>query len=243
MNEFKSIAAGVTLRHLLTHTHGLIEKDGEIIREFRPGEDWAYRNVGINMLIQLVSHVSGQTLSVFMQNQLFENCNLNETGWRTKQHEHLIYSYYEEKDTWVGPNNSDAGDQGNLFISARDLAKWGNLHLRKGYVEGRQIVSQKVFERITTFQTPDNIPAHQPRNGFIWSLQSDSPLSQLGGRLPSCSYQTLGITGCACLVIPKYEAVVVRMFNQLSNPIGYDYLSDIRKFGDLANDLLMSNEK
>lgn len=166
--------------------------------------------------------------------------NLNETGWRTENNEYLIYNYYEDKDTWVGPNDSKAGDQSNLFVSAKDLAMWGYIHLRKGCLSGNQILPISIFERVTTLQTPKALSKHFPRNGFIWWLQSDSPFNQLGENLPSCSYQVLGITGCACLVVPKYNAVVVRMYNQLRNPKGYDYLSDIRHFGNLANDLLFS---
>ncbi|WP_245699673.1 hypothetical protein [Paenibacillus glacialis] len=40
------------------------------------------------------------------------------------------------------------------------------------------------------------------------------------------------------MVVPEYDAVVVRMYNQLGNPDGYDYLKDLREFGDIANDLL-----
>lgn len=239
LKDYKDIAGGVTLRHLLTHSHGLIEEGGKIEREFPPGENWEYRNTGITMLIQLVRHLSGKTLSTFMKN-IFKIYNLSETGWRTENNEYLIYNYYKDKDTWVGPNDSNAGDQSNLFVSARDLAMWGYIHLRKGCLYGKQMLPQSVFERVSTLQTPKTLPEHLPRNGFIWWLQSDTPLNQLGENLPSCSYQILGITGCACLVVPKYDAVVVRMYNQISNPKGYDYLSDIRHFGNLANDLLMS---
>ncbi|MFC4323217.1 serine hydrolase domain-containing protein [Litchfieldia salsa] len=238
--DYKDIAGGVTLRHLLTHTHGLFEVGGKIERKFLPGEKWEYGNTGITMLIQLVRHLSGKTLSTFMKDNIFEIYNFNETGWRTKKNKYLIYNYYKEKDTWVGPNDSNAGDQSNLFVSARDLAKWGYIHLRKGCLDGKQLLPQSVFERVSTLQTPNTLPQHLPRNSFIWWLQSDTPLNQLGGNLPSCSYQILGITGCACLALPIYNAVVVRMYNQLSNPKGYDYLSDIRHFGNLANDLLNS---
>ncbi|XOQ14329.1 MAG: Penicillin-binding protein [Shouchella clausii] len=239
LHEYKKIANGVTLRHLLTHTHGLMEERGRFVREFPAGANWAYRSPGISMLIKLVHHLSGQHLSTFMRNNVFDVFQLKETGWRTEYHENLIYNYYKDKDTWVGPNSSDEGDQSNLFISARDLAMWGYIHLTKGCLGGKQVLPKSVFERITTLQTPNTVPAHLPRNGFIWWLQSDTPLNQIGERLPSCSYQILGITGCACLVVPKYNAVVVRMYNQLSNPRGYDYLSDVRQFGNLANDLLM----
>lgn len=238
LNQYKCSAEGVALRHLLTHTHGLIEQEGEITREFKPGEGWAYRNIGVNMLAQLVSHLSGQTLSAFMQSRVFRLFDLNETGWRTAYKEHLIYNYYDDISTWVGPNNSDAGDQGNLFVSARDMAKWGYIHLQKGHINGKQWIPAAVFERLSTLQTPDTVPVHLPRHGFIWWLQSETPLNQMGERLPDFSYQILGITGCACIVVPKYKAVIVRMLNQLTNPEGYNYLNDIRTFGNLAHNLL-----
>ncbi len=238
LHEYGDIANGVTLRHLLTHSHGLVEENGIFVREFAIGKGWAYRNLGITMLLQLVKHLAGQSLNEFMEQEVFSIMGLKETGWRTTVHEHLIYNYYEDKDTWVGPNDSPAGDQSNLFVSARDLASWGYLHLRKGYINSKQWLPRIVFDRVTSHQTPMTVPADQPQHGFIWWLQSDTIRNQLGGSLPSDSYQILGITGCVCLVIPEYNAVVVRMYNQLGNPDGYDYLKDVREFGDMANDLL-----
>lgn len=234
--EYAPTARGVTLRHLLTHTHGLVEEEGRLLREFPAGEGWAYRNVGIAMLIQLVRALSGLHLSAFMQRHVFDRCELRETGWRTAQEAELIYNYYLDPDTWVGPNDRDTGEQGNLFVSARDLAKWGELHLRAGRMDGRQVVPPRVFERIVKPITPPSVPLGEPRHGYIWWLPSESPLSQIGEQLPAGSYQMLGITGCACLVVPEYNAVVVRMYNQLSNPSGYDYLRDIREFGNLAGE-------
>ncbi|MCP1311483.1 serine hydrolase domain-containing protein [Paenibacillus tyrfis] len=240
LDEYKGVANGITLRHLLTHTHGLNKQAEELSREFQPGENWAYRNLGITMLFELVSNLSRKSLSTFMRENVFEIYKLNETGWRTEFHEELIYNYYKDKDPWVGPNNSDAGDQSNLFVSARDLAMWGYIHLKKGRLNGKQLLPPSVFERVTSLATPGTVPLHLPRNGYIWWLQSDTPLNQIGECLPSSSYQILGITGCACLVILEYDAVVVRMYNQLANTGEYDYLKDIRQFGNLVNDLLRS---
>ncbi|RED36652.1 serine hydrolase [Paenibacillus sp. VMFN-D1] len=231
-------AEEVTLRHLLTHTHGLTEMQGKLVREFPAGSDWAYRNTGIALLIELVHQLTGYPLSTYMQRNVFDLYGLHETGWRTEKREELIYNYYEVPDAWVGPNDSAAGDQSNLFASARDLARWGAIHMNKGNVGGDQLIPESVFGRIVSPQTPKSLPAHEPLNGFIWWLQRDTPLNQLGERLPGGAYQVLGITGCACLVIPEYDAVVVRMYNQLSNSEDYDYLADIRQFGNMAGDLL-----
>ncbi|WP_223282891.1 serine hydrolase domain-containing protein [Neobacillus kokaensis] len=37
----------ITIRHLLTHTHGLNTIDGKLIREFAPGQSWGYRDINI----------------------------------------------------------------------------------------------------------------------------------------------------------------------------------------------------
>ncbi|WP_216855398.1 serine hydrolase domain-containing protein [Paenibacillus alba] len=227
----------VTLRHLLTHTHGLMEVQGKLIQEFTAGRGWAYRNVGIAMLFEIVFRLTRMTLSEFLTEAVFEPYGLRETGWRNTQHEQMIYNYYSHKDNWVGPNDSTAGDQSNLFVSARDLAKWGQLHLRRGSVwDGRQVLPHSVIERVTALQTPEGVPSQQPRNGYVWWLQHSTPLNQIGDLVPAGSYQALGITGCAVLVIPAYDVVAVRMYNQLINPVDYDYLDDIRTFGNLVSD-------
>ena len=243
--QYEQLARGVTVRHLLTHTHGLAERDGDLNREFPSAESWAYCNTGIDLLIQLVAKLSGQSLSRYLNEHVFIPYQLHETGWCTDVHdqEHCISNYYDDPDNWVGPYHSDAGDQSNLFISARDLAMWGYIHLRQGHIGGKQLLPRRVFERVAALQTPSTVPAHLPRNGFIWWLQHDTPSNQLGERLPSSSYQVLGITNCVCLVIPELDAVVVRMHNALHNPPGYGYLSDVREFGNLANDLLITNVK
>lgn len=56
--------------------------------------------------------------------------------------------------------------------------------------------------------------------------------NEIGDDVPHGSYQILGYTGVTLLVIPKYETVAVRMFNSWGSPLGYDYLEDVRAFGD-----------
>ncbi|MDO7905665.1 serine hydrolase domain-containing protein [Paenibacillus sp. JX-17] len=238
LDEYIYMTQGITLRHLLTHSHGLYEHRGQLLREFAPGQGWAYRNSGIDLLIRLIHRRSGLTLSEYVQQHFLFPYELNETGWRIAEQEQLIYNHYDEPDNWTGPNNSPDGDQGNLFVSARDLASWGQLHLTEGLLEGKQLIPRHVFRRVTTPHSPAELGADQPLHGFVWWLQKQTPLNQLGEELPARSFQILGITGCACLVIPELDAVAVRMYNQLRNPPGYDYLQDIRSFGNQVYHIL-----
>ncbi len=52
------------------------------------------------------------------------------------------------------------------------------------------------------------------------------------------SFQILGYTGVTLLVIPEENLVAVRMFNSFGSPEGFDYLSDVRSFGNTVVDCL-----
>jgi len=232
---------GTTIRHLLTHCHGLEERDGKIVKVFESGTNWKYNNVGINLLVKIVEHTTNRTVSEILHENVFNPLGFSETGWKTQKEDNLIFNVHEDTDI-LGPNNSSRGDQSNLFTSAREFAYWGNLHLNKGKSNGRQLLSESLFEQITTIQSPQNLPSSLPSQGYLWWVQgnNNSPTSEIGGRVPSGSFQVLGYTGCACLVLPTYNAVAVRMFNQTgrNQHPDFNYLTDIRQFGDVVSDCL-----
>ena len=64
-------------------------------------------------------------------------------------------------------NSSNIGDERNLYVNARELAYWGNLHLNKGIFEGTSILPQDIFELTTSVQSPNSLPRELPRSGFL----------------------------------------------------------------------------
>lgn len=144
------------------------------------------------------------------------------------------------------PSGSDwkynnAGEA-NLFVSTRELAFWGYLHLTKGYYQGKQILSNLIFEQAVKIITPSALDVTLPRNAFFWWVQ-DRPraTSELGEHLPKGAFQSLGIYGNALLVIPEYNVVAVRMLNQTErSPSGYDYLRDIQTFGNMVSECILA---
>ncbi|MFD2444117.1 serine hydrolase domain-containing protein [Bacillus sp. CGMCC 1.16607] len=54
---------GTTIRHLITHTHGLKRINGDIYREFPSGENWAYRGIGVDILTQIVKNTTGKSVA------------------------------------------------------------------------------------------------------------------------------------------------------------------------------------
>ncbi|MBE9913696.1 beta-lactamase family protein [Paenibacillus donghaensis] len=229
----EEIITGTTIRHLLTHTHGLYSPSR---RMFPAGTDWKYNNAGVNLLIRIVQKAFGRPLAAVIEEKVLAPYGLSETGWRKENSENLV---------WV--NETYAGEQGgeaNLFVSTRELGLWGYLHLTKGYFQGKQILPESIFEEVVKIITPTTLDETLPRNGFFWWVQDRSRnMSELRGQLPKGSFQSLGIFGNAVLVIPEFNAVAVRMLNQTErNPAGYDYLRDIQTFGNIVSKCILSQK-
>ncbi|MED1203093.1 serine hydrolase domain-containing protein [Heyndrickxia acidicola] len=217
----KDLFRGTTIRHLLTHTDGVRYTE----RLFTVGTDWAYNNCGVDLLILLIMKLYDCSLAQLLEEIVFRPLGLKETGWRKNRNDNLVWqdeSYF-----------STTGTEANLFVSARELAYWGYLHLVKGKIQGNQIINPNIFKQAINLQSPANLSIAQPRNGFLWFVQ-DQPNSntEIGELLPTGTFQILGITGCICLGIPQQNVVAVRMYNQKGTK--YDYLRDIKTWGNLV---------
>jgi CubicO group peptidase (beta-lactamase class C family) len=228
-----SIIQGTTIRHLLTHTHGLKSNHGKIEREFLPGQGWAYRGVGIDMLCEIVHKTTGNSIAQILYKQVFDPLEFKETGWYAATHENLVDVIREPNDPLWETFESTSGDKSNMYISARELAYWGYLHLNRGNVLGKQVVPKNIIEMVTSLQSPVLQDRDLPQNGFPWFvIDYPAKRNEIGELVPKGSYQILGYTGVTLLVVPEYRTVAVRMFNSWGSPSGYDYLADVRGFRD-----------
>ncbi|MDQ0174947.1 serine hydrolase domain-containing protein [Bacillus chungangensis] len=224
---------GTKIRHLLTHTHGLRTVNKSIIREFLPGESWAYRDICVDLISQIIKNTTGKTIADIVFQQVIEPLSLKETGWYGKREETFVEVIREPNDPHWYTSDDINGDKMNMYVSARELAYWGYLHLKKGFINGKQIVAKDMLDMATSLQSPKMLSTDFPQNGFFWFVK-DLPAknTEIGELVPKGAYQILGYTGAAVLVIPEKDLVVVRMFNSFGSPAGFDYLEDIRSFGN-----------
>lgn len=232
-----------TIRHLVTHSHGLGETDdGTIFREFQAGQDWAYRDINVRMVTHLIYRLYNKSFPELLKERVFTPANFQETGWRIQQNENLVNvvnNPNEDAISEVGTVND--GTEKNLFVSAREFAYWGNLHLNQGIINGKQVVPKEVIKIATSLQSPAYKNNELPQNGLFWFVQNEpKQLSELGERVPKGSYQILGITGPTILVIPEYNVVVAKMYNKRYNYGGDNYLYYLREFSNLVADTFTS---
>lgn len=231
----KRVLAGITLRHFLTYTHGLrTDANGHLYNHFQAGQGWDYRDENIKMLAEIVYRTTGKTVAQISSEQIFTPMGFTKSGWKNKPHPDMVLTILDpNKEPSFELRDTVNGDRPNMFSTARELAYWGYLHLKRGKIKNKQIIPEKIFQLATTLQSPALSNADFPRNGFLWQVQ-DQPVkqSEIGPKVPTGSFQIIGICNQTILVIPKYHIVAIRLMNRLGNPPGYDYLEDIRSFGD-----------
>lgn len=231
-----------TIRHLLTHTHGIERNEkGHLFREFSCGTNWAYRGENILMLCEIVRRTTKKTVSQIINEYICCPLGLKETGWKTDWSEQLVYSIVDKNKkskSYLEPTAN--GDLHNMFVSAREFAYWGYLHLKQGMIDGKQVVPKEVFKMASSVQSPEMENKDLPQNGFLWFTKNlPAKYTEIGASVPVGSYQIVGVRGALLLVIPSHELVIARMYNKQYNFSGSEgYLYYLREFGDKVMECL-----
>nr|GGG82758.1 hypothetical protein GCM10011398_30380 [Virgibacillus oceani] len=190
-----------------------------------------------------MERTTGKAVSELLHEQVFNPLNFTESGWYSKKNAKLadVILRYEGDRDWQ-TSDSTKGDKMNMYVSTRELAYWGYLFLNDGIVNGKQIVPREIIRLTTAVQSPAHLDENVPQNGFLWFVKDLPSLkTEIGEIVPKGSYQILGYTGATLLVIPEKDLVAVRMFNSFGSPDGFDYLADVRSFGDTVMGCMEKN--
>nr|MCX3323340.1 serine hydrolase [Bacillus paranthracis] len=171
------------------------------------------------MVTRLIYQLYNKSFPELLKERVFDLANFKETGWRIQQDENLVKVVDNPNEDAISEIGTvDDGTEKNLFVSAREFAYWGNLHLNQGVINGKKIIPKEVIEIATGLQSPTFTNNELPQNGLFWYVQNEPALSsELGERVPKGSYQILGITGPTLLVIPECNVVVAKMYNKRYN--------------------------
>lgn len=134
---------GITFRHLLRQTsgYGLAEP---------PGVAFAYNDHATGLLSWLLFH------RVFGREPARYDEVLNESGLGAQ-------IGFEDRPTAVHPNTP----RGRLRISARDMARFGLLHLRGGQWRGRPVLAPELFRAVMDDVVPPGLPRTSGREAEI----------------------------------------------------------------------------
>jgi N-acyl-D-aspartate/D-glutamate deacylase len=198
--ELERFGDDITLRHLLSHLGGLPDyydaleaavgdsmPDTEDAMEFlvgwgeplfAAGERYDYSNPGYEMLALVVERVSGQSLRVFLEENIFEPLGMDSTVVRDSSEPEItnrVYGYSKNEDSYVLNDDHVLNHiigSGCVYASARDLALWDQAL----YTE--KLVRRSTFEEAWSparFNDGEEYPY-----GFGWRL---APYGALGRRV------------------------------------------------------------
>jgi len=153
----------------------------------KPGTTFLYNSLGSYMLSAIVQKVTGQRVVDYLRPRLFKPLGIEGTDWETD------------------PMGINSGGWG-LRIKTEDMAKVGQLFLKKGKWNGRQIIPAAWIEEATTKkidQTPDMPQAKRDssdwQQGYAYQVW----------RSRNHSYRADGAFGQYILVMPDLDAVIV----------------------------------
>lgn len=177
--------ANLTILQLLNHTSGLGEASAdargvttlaELIPLFlaapmnhEPGARWRYCQSGINTAARLVEIVGGRSFDEFLIERIFRPLGMKDTRHflQPDQKSRLATAYAKNRDTGTlepqprgdpaARNRPPTGNAG-LFSTAPDFARFCQMLLNGGELDGHRYLSPAARQQLSTVQT-GNLPA------------------------------------------------------------------------------------
>ena len=214
----------ITLRHLLSHTSGLVDyedllppdqarqiHDADVLRlleredrlYFPAGSDYRYSNSGYALLALVVERASGQRFAAFLQARIFSPLGMTATLAREDEGPPVTdraFGYTRVGDRWERTDQSTTsavlGD-GGIYSSITDLAKWD----AAWYDDRLLSAPSRALAVQASTATPEPDVAHY---GFGWRLQ---------GRMQWHSGESIGFRN-VLLRFPAQRLTIIVLSNR-----------------------------
>jgi CubicO group peptidase (beta-lactamase class C family) len=234
----------ITMRHLLTHTSGMsysfldprlaridtgnmARVDVPLLHD--PGERFTY-SFATTIVGSIVAAVSGTSLDDFCRERIFEPVGMIDTAYavHAQQRDRVVTMQVRDGRGFTERPNAPViesrgrGDDG-LFSTATDYARFIQLFLNAGLVNGRRVVRDETIRAMTSDQLGGRAIGLQPavagaiatpfpiggeKDGFGFGFQIETAPARPGGRsVGSCSWS--GIWNTYFWIDPANEIGVV----------------------------------
>ena len=189
--------ANLTIAQIMTHTSGLGEANpgaalnaktlADLIplflsapMQYEPGSKWRYTQSGINTASRIVEIVSGMPFDKFLQTRLFDPLGMNNTSFypdTQKPSAQRVVGYSKNRNTGTleavplpagfGKEGLPPLGNGGLFSTGPDYARFCQMLLNGGSLDGKRYLSKESIKLLSTIQTGD-LPS-----GFIENHGND----------------------------------------------------------------------
>jgi CubicO group peptidase (beta-lactamase class C family) len=208
----------------------------------QPGHEWRY-SIGVDVLGRIVEVASGLTLAEFFSSRIFGPLKMNDTGFLVPDEklERLATSYTSKHDSLRAMATGDTWGDGRLrlglfggpgtrgsatffsggaglFSTADDYARFAQMLLNGGTLEGTRLLSPKTVELMRSDATGDlKDPLGQPGLGFGLGFAVVTDLGATGTLGSVGTYSWGGILGTSYWIDPKERMVGIMMMQLFPN--------------------------
>lgn len=203
--------SNVTFRHLTTMTSGYkAEGDdsagghGQSSTPFKPspeplsasGAEFRYWDSAMNVLALALAKVAGEPIETYFKRKVADPIGMDNGKWDWKD--------FGEIDG-ITVNGGAGNKSKGIFISAVELARFGQLYLNRGNWDGQQIIPEQWIEKTTSPQVHKIVPDDNTPYGFNWWTAG------IFCEAPKGTFAAKGFNNNMCIVIPEWDLVVVRL--------------------------------
>jgi CubicO group peptidase (beta-lactamase class C family) len=151
----------------------MIERTAQIPLIYQPGTDWRYSSA-VDIQGAIVERLSGQTLGQFMEQRIFKPLKMTDTAFyvppakasrlaavyvgnrETRKIEEAKAIFDRPLPTFLSAPNMESGG-GGLVATTMDYARFSQMILNKGELDGVRILSPASVELMGTNMIPRNV--------------------------------------------------------------------------------------
>src|SRR6185312_16989798 len=140
---------------------------------FQPGTAWNYSNFGIGVLGRVIEVASNQSFDDFMAKRIFAPLGMNDSSFQVVPAKAArvatVYTTDNGKLVPLDPsqirNGGVSSPDSGLLSTAADLARFMQMMLNKGTLNGQRVLSAAAVETMTVSQTGTLPAGFTPGNG------------------------------------------------------------------------------
>src|SRR5580704_17677583 len=187
----------IKIRNLLSHTSGLSEYEngprtkpdgpfylrldmteddlykriGAMPMDFKPGEDWSYRNTNYVLLGIMIHKVTGKFYGDYLQERIFKPLGMTTTRIISEAdiipHRAAGYELVKgqlKNQEWVSPTFNSTAD-GTLYFTVLDLEKWD------AALYSEKLLKRSSLEQMWTVMKLNNGLPNKANYGFAWNIK------------------------------------------------------------------------
>jgi len=218
----------ITLRHFTTMTSGYYAVGDETRGSYKhgpsrtpfkpapaplfkpPGSRYAYWDSAMNQFANVLTRIADEPIEELFKKRIADPIGMDRAKWD--------WGDFGRIDGIV-VNGGSGNNNKHIFISARELVRFGHLFLNRGKWKNKQLISASWVKAATKAHVPASIPL-EPLSGadgrgvygFNWwvnGIKPDGKRNWPGA--PYSTYAASGYNNNDMFIIPEWNMVIVRL--------------------------------